>query len=147
MSRLVFPFASLITCAVLTITAATGAARQRDDPEFLYELHCSGCHKRDGSGQGTFIPRLQGQVAQFLHRPGGREFLIQVPGVSQSMLSDKQVAQVTNWALVRFDSENMPVNFEPITEKEVAALRQKPLSDASRVRAKVLAGAGKQHDH
>jgi len=46
--------------------------------------------------------------------------------------------------LVRFDSDNMPVNFKPITEREVASLRQKPLSDASRVRAKVLAGAGAQ---
>jgi cytochrome c553 len=145
MLRFVFPFAALIACSALLMTTSTGAAQQRDDPEFLYELHCSGCHKRDGSGQGVFVPRLQGQVAQFLHKPGGREFLIRVPGVAQSMLSDKQVADVTNWALVRFDSENIPVNFKPITEKEVASLRQKPLSDASRVRAKVLAGVGAQH--
>ena len=144
MIRFVFSFASFLACAAFTISTSTGAAHQRDDPEFLYELHCSGCHKRDGSGQGVFVPRLQGQVAQFLHKPGGREFLIRVPGVSQSMLSDKQVAQVTNWALVRFESDNMPVNFKPITDREVASLRQKPLSDASRVRAKVLAGAGAQ---
>jgi len=145
MIRFTFPCVALIAFIVFTVTTSTVAAPQRDDPEFLYELHCSGCHKRDGSGQGVFVPRLQGQIAQFLHKPGGREFLIQVPGVSQSMLSDKQVAQVTNWALVRFDSENMPANFKPITEKEVASLRQKPLSDASRVRALVLAGAGAPH--
>lgn len=145
MRRFALLCTAVIAFAAFAMTGASGRTPQREDPEFLYDLHCSGCHKRDGSGQGVFVPRLQGQVAKFLHKPGGREFLIQVPGVSQSMLSNKQVATVMNWALVRFDREHMPADFKPITEREAASLRQKPITDSIRVRAEVLAGTGAKH--
>jgi mono/diheme cytochrome c family protein len=125
--------------ALATGGYASGSVTLREDPEFLYDLHCSGCHKQDGSGQGVFVPRLKDEMAVLLRKPGGREYMLQVPGVSQSSLSDADVAKVMNWALSRFDAEHLPSDFKPFTAAEVARFRHAPLSDATRVRAQIMA--------
>ena len=55
-------------------------------------LHCQGCHGPDGSGAPGAVPDFHNQVGKFLLVPGGREYLIRVPGVSQSELNDARVA-------------------------------------------------------
>lgn len=124
--------------ATTIYTSVSVSAPQRRDPAFLYELHCSGCHQRDGSGRGEFVPAMAGEAAVFLNRPGGREFLIRVPGVSQSQLTDQQVAEVMNWLLPHFDPGNMPANFAPYTEAEVHNLRKMPISNPTQFRAVLL---------
>ena len=57
-------------------------------PEVDYALHCMGCHRQDGGGTEGKVPALKGSMGRFLSVPGGREFLVQVPGTSQSALSD-----------------------------------------------------------
>ena len=53
-----------------------------------YMLHCRGCHGPDGAGLPGAAPYFRGQLARFLSVPGGREYLVRVPGTAQSELSD-----------------------------------------------------------
>ena len=69
---------------------------------------------------------------------GGREFLIQVPGTSQSPLSDEDVAAVLNWILDNFSSAELPADFSPYTTAVVARLRYDPLANAGEVRASLI---------
>lgn len=87
-----------------------------------YMLNCRGCHGRDGDGVDGMVPSLVGMDRHF-ESPRGREYLIRVPGVAQSGLSDRRLALLMNWALAQFGSSE----FEPYTEHEVAAWRANPL--------------------
>jgi hypothetical protein len=98
-----------------------------------------GCHRPDGSGSEGTAPSLAGTVAKFLSVPGGREYLGRVPGVATSPLSDKDLAEVLNWMLWRFDSGHIPANFAPYTPEELGTLRTHPLRiEASRMRRDLL---------
>jgi len=103
-----------------------------------YILHCQGCHLADGAGTAEKVPALKNEVGRFLHVPGGREFLIQVPGTSQSALTDTEVAAVLNWILETFSSEQLPTDFVPYTTKEISRFRQPPLANVSAVRTNLM---------
>ena len=100
-----------------------------------YILMCQGCHLEDGAGTPEKVPALKDEVGRFLHVNGGREYLIQVPGTSQSPLTDKETAAVLNWILENFSSSELPADFSPYTGEEVARYRYEPLANASEVRA------------
>jgi hypothetical protein len=98
-------------------------------------LNCQGCHRSDGSGSDATAPGIADTVAKFLLVPGGREYLIRVPGVAASPLSDTDLAEVVNWMLWRFDKDHMPASFQPYTAAEIAPLRARPLRlEASQMR-------------
>ena len=107
-------------------------------PHINYILHCQGCHLPDGAGTAKKVPPLKNEVGRFLHVPGGREFLIQVPGTSQSPLSDAEVAAVLNWILENFSSEQLPADFVPYATEEISRYRLPPLADVSTVRANLM---------
>jgi hypothetical protein len=70
--------------------------------------------------------------------PGGREYLIRVPGTSQSELSDGRVASVLNWLVRTFDAENVPSRFEPFSADEVARVRRPPLVEVETMRQRLV---------
>lgn len=103
-------------------------------------LSCQGCHRADATGTPQTTPTMAGFVAKFLHVPGGREYLVQVPGVATAALSDADLAEVVNWSLVRFDAANVPADFRPYTPAEIGRLRLKPLrAEAMTIRASMVA--------
>ena len=107
-----------------------------------WTLNCQGCHRLDGSGSDATAPGIAGTVAKFLLVPGGREYLIRVPGVATSPLSDADLAEVMNWMLWRFDKEHLPASFQPYTAAELAPLRARPLRlEASQMRSSLLSQA------
>jgi hypothetical protein len=107
-----------------------------------WTLNCQGCHRSDGSGSDATAPGIADTVAKFLLVPGGREYLIRVPGVAASPLSDTDLAEVINWMLWRFDKEHLPASFQPYTAAEIAPLRARPLRlEASQMRSALLSGA------
>jgi mono/diheme cytochrome c family protein len=107
-----------------------------------WTLNCQGCHRPDGSGSGATAPALAGTVAKFLHVRGGREYLARVPGVATSPLSDRDLAEVVNWMLWRFDAAHLPADFAPYTPEEIGTLRAQPLRiEASSLRRRLLAEA------
>ena len=99
-----------------------------------YILHCAGCHGLDGRGVSQAqVPDLR-KMADFLKVPGGREFLIKVPGVMGSALSDAEIAEVTNWMLNDGVRQPTAGRFQPYTEKEVREARLSPLVDVLQTR-------------
>lgn len=103
-----------------------------------YILHCAGCHGMDGRGVSQAqVPDLRA-MADFLKVPGGREFLIKVPGVMGSALSDAEIADVTNWMLIDGVGRSPPRGFQPYTEKEVREARRSPLVDVMQSRQALI---------
>lgn len=103
-------------------------------------LACQGCHRADATGTPQTTPTMAGFVGRFLHVPGGREYLAQVPGVATAALSNDALAEVLNWSLVRFDPAHLPGDFTPYTAAEVGRLRMKPLrTEAAATRASLVA--------
>lgn len=124
--------------AALICLTWNGAAHSAT-PQVNYMMACQGCHLADGSGTPGKVPALKGKIAKFLHVDGGRAFLVQVPGTSQSALSNAETADVLNWILTTMDPEHLPQPFIPFTEEEVTELRKHRPSDISRVRDQLVA--------
>jgi hypothetical protein len=108
------------------------------DPQTDYMLHCRGCHGPDGAGAPGAAPSFRGQVAKFLWVPGGREYLIRVPGTAQSELSDARTAALLNWILHAFSAHEIPPDCAAYTAQEVARHRRPPLTDVVAVRSDLL---------
>lgn len=103
-------------------------------------LQCQGCHRPDATGTTDSTPPLADFVARFLAVPGGREYLARVPGVATAAVSDKDLAELLNWTLYRYDSAHVPADFKPYTAEELGQWRRKPLrTEASSVRASLVA--------
>jgi len=126
--------ALLAAPAVGLLLASTASAGPSTD----YILNCRGCHRPDGSGVAGGAPSFRGQLAKFLWVPGGREYLVRVPGTAQSELSDARVAALLNWMLRDFSAETLPRDFVPFTEQEVTRDRRLPLSDVEAVRRQLV---------
>src|SRR5579864_7040514 len=100
-----------------------GPALAGGSPAELYTLNCWGCHKPRAEGIPGTVPRLADSMANFLRVPGGREYLVEVPGVAASALSNAEIAEVLNWLLVTFNKAEMPLDFKPYTAAEIARYR------------------------
>lgn len=104
---------------------------------YNYSLHCLGCHGMEGLGIND-VPPFPGVLGYFLHIPEGRKFIIQVPGVSHSDLSDSEIAELTNWILKKYSTNELPSNFQEFSVEEVTRYRANPLIDVDRERKKVV---------
>ena len=113
---------------------ASAAPARAETPQVDYMLQCQGCHRADGGDTPGSVPPLRGFVGRFLTVPGGREYLIRVPGSSQSPLDDGELAAVLNWMIERFGPTAVSAAFTPFTAEEVARVRRPPLTDVERVR-------------
>jgi len=128
-----------ISGLALALWCAAVQAEGLTAPQINYMLHCQGCHLPDGAGTPGKVPALKHAAGLFLHVPGGREYLIQVPGTAQSALTDSEVAAVLNWILQNFSKDELPDNFAPYSTEEISRYRRKPLADVSAVRAGLMA--------
>lgn len=107
-----------------------------------YVLHCAGCHGFDGAGSRVGqVPDMR-RMGDFLRVPGGREFIVQVPGVLGSALDDAQVAEVTNWLFDTLAAASRPAVFQPYDAAEVARARARPPVDVT-ARRRQLVEAGR----
>ncbi len=131
--RIGAPAVALLTWALVGVPLAAHADAWVD-----YALHCMGCHRADGSGTGDEIPPLAGTVGSFLRAPGGREYLVRVPGVAQAPLDDAALARLLNWMLREFSPNEVPADFVPYAPEEVGRLRADPLVDVETVRAELI---------
>jgi mono/diheme cytochrome c family protein len=129
------PAATLI--AGLTLALGGTSAATAETPQVLYMLQCQGCHLADGTGAPGSVPSLEG-LERFLAVPGGREYLVRVPGSAQSPLSDLELAAVLNWMLREFGPAEIAATFVPFSADEVAGVRQPPLTDVESVRRDLL---------
>ena len=127
-----FALGALLIAAMATI--AVGA----ESPQNLYTLNCWGCHRANGEGIAGTAPPLR-NAADYLKVPGGRQYLIRVPGVSQSLLNDADTALVMNWIIGNFSPGRVPADFKPFTAEEIHQARaQAHLYDITATRARLL---------
>lgn len=104
-----------------------------------YSRNCQGCHGHLGHSV-TEVPALKGRVGLFTRTPEGRAYLIQVPNVTQAMLSDERLAAMMNWVLEEYSRDQLAPAFQPYTAEEVARLRADRLQSVITRRREVIDG-------
>ena len=103
-----------------------------------YMLNCMGCHLRDGSGVAGKVPSVRESLLALSGSAAGRRYLVQVPGASQSPLSDLELAQVLTWMARNLSAQTVPPDFTDFTAAEVAAYRRSPLVNVRQTRARLV---------
>lgn len=103
-----------------------------------YALHCSACHTAEGGGTPGLVPSLR-ELAPLLALPGGREYLVRVPGVAQAPLSPDRIARLLNWVLAQYSGLAVEPRY---SAEEVEVLRRSPLRDPIGFRAALVAASG-----
>jgi hypothetical protein len=138
-------------CAALVTVAAGAAPQPRSRPaqvalpaaQVAYLTSCGGCHGIEGISAPGSVPTLSGLTGSFMCTQQGREFLIRLPDVALTTLSDRMLTEVMNFVV--FDM-GAPVAggrpARPYTVAEVARLRREPLTDTglTAYRNRVVAG-------
>jgi hypothetical protein len=125
-----------LVLAALLLAGATGVF---GDARTEYVLHCMGCHLADGKGSPPAVPTLTGHVGYYLQVPGGRDYLVQVPGAANAPLSDTALAGVLNWIVGEFALDSAPPEWTPFTGAEVARTRRAGPVDVDRRRHELWA--------
>lgn len=122
---------------------APAVAPLKGGPRSLFVLYCAGCHGMDASGAPLGgVPDMR-RLGEFLRVPGGREYLLKVPGVMGSGLDDAQVAAVTNWLLGTLAAGSVPSWHRPYEAAEVARARAEPLKDVGAHRERLAQAAAR----
>ena len=136
---------SVTSGLLLAVVACTGihaddGGKERADAaaRFDYLLHCSGCHRPDGSGSSPDVPSLRGPLGTLVATPEGRAYIARVPEVAQSPLDDYDLARLLNWMLEEFNPDTLPEGFRPLDGREVGVARRRVLADPLRARAEIL---------
>ena len=115
-----------ISLAVLLLVGLCGAgSAQERSARANYILRCAGCHGMTGEGtvQGG-VPGFPGSVGQIAATETGRTYMMHVPGVVASSLSDTEIAEVMNYVLGTWsDSAQL------YTVEEVRRRRATPIGD------------------
>lgn len=115
----------LVWLVAALLVAGTAVTQAGYTARTNYILHCQGCHGADGvGGIPDEVPPLGNSVGYFLQVPGGRSYLIQVPGIAQAPVSDEELADVLNYILEHYSAAQLPASFRPYTSGEVAEVRR-----------------------
>jgi hypothetical protein len=97
-----------------------------------------GCHTEDGMGLAGQVPPIRLTLAPLLATSAGREYVLRVPGVAQSNLSSRELADVLNWLLRDMSASKAARTIAPVSEAEVARYRREPLLDVQSARARLI---------
>ncbi len=103
-----------------------------------YVMNCRGCHGEGAQGVPGKVPPLAHTLVQFMRSTAGRSYVLRVPGASNSMLSDTQLAAVLNWIAADFGRDQLPESAPPFSVQEVAATRRMPMVSVQATRRQVL---------
>lgn len=121
-----------VGCVLITLFLAWQPLVQASGPERSaqsnYMLRCAGCHGMDGKGVETAgIPPFPGFVDVFFNDAQSRLYLMHVPGVVGSSLTNDEIAEVMNYVVDRWGASGEVVKH--FTPDEVSRLRQQPVKD------------------
>ena len=131
---------------VMALFAAASSAGADDRRAHVnYMLHCQGCHLPATEGMEGKVPPMKEFVGWFLHSQEGREFLIRVPGVSQSALDDAELAELINWILLTHSRGQLPEDFRPFSADEVGQLCGNPEPEPQVTRQRILEHIARSH--
>ncbi|MGV8955333.1 MAG: c-type cytochrome [Cypionkella sp.] len=124
-----------ILAALLLITAPVLAA-ERPAP-VNYILRCVGCHLPDGTGlPSAGIPDFVGKVGAFAGNQDGRAYLLHVPGVLNSGISDHETAELLNYIMDTFAGASV-ADAAPFTADEVTLLKAQKVGNVVAFRRRI----------
>jgi hypothetical protein len=133
--------AAILLCASPALAAP--ALPELTTPQSDYVEHCSGCHGMQGNSAPAEIPVLRDRVGYFMCTREGREYLIRLPNVAYSAITDNQeLADMMNFIVFGLGGQSAPKGTRPFTAAEIAKLRARPLATQSLIaaRAEVVNG-------
>jgi len=123
--------------AMLLATAGLDAAWGYQ-PAVNYQLNCMGCHGADGSGEPGRVPSVRRSLVLLSTLPEGREYIIRVPGVAQSPLSDEETAALLDWMARNLSDIPPRPGFIDYSASEVGRSRRHPLARVRSERERLL---------
>ena len=125
--------------AAALVAAMPVVAAERSAP-VNYVLRCVGCHLQDGTGlPAAGIPDFVEKVGVFGGTETGRRYLLHVPGVINSGLSDKETAALLNYIMDTYAGASMPEAFVPFTADEVGTLKAQDVGNVVAYRREIAA--------
>ncbi len=128
----------LVSATLALSVAGAPWAMALDKARVNYLWHCSGCHQPNGGAvPGTDVPGLK-NIGELLDSAEGRSYIVQVPGVADTPLSDAEIADVLNWIVENFNAETAAAGFSRFTADEVTKARQEQLLDPMRARERLI---------
>ena len=77
-------------------------------------------------------------MGHFMRSAAGRDYVLRVPGVANSALSDERLAEVLNWVAEHFDSDYSAGELRRFTATEVSRSRHRPLVSVLAARREVV---------
>lgn len=153
MARVIGPAAmllSLVSAALLfaNVAAAQPAAapltfapppypREMDLAQSNYVEHCGGCHGIQGDAAPANLPTLRGRVGWFMCTPEARSYLMRLPNVARSRITDNDdLADLLNFMVFSLGGPSTPKGAKPFTGAEVARERQSPFTSVSLIKTR-----------
>jgi hypothetical protein len=110
---------------------------QLTTPESDYVEHCSGCHGMQGDSAPAQVPVLRDRVGFFMCSKEGRDYLIRLPNVAFSAISDNQeLADMMNFVVFGLGGQSTPKGAKPFRAAEVAKLRTQALATQSLIKTR-----------
>ncbi len=106
-----------------------------------YVEHCGGCHGVQGDAAPANLPSLRGRVGWFMCTPETRAYLLRLPNVARSRITDnEELADLLNFMIFGLGGASTPQGTRPFTGAEVASGRANPFTSVSLVetRAKLV---------
>lgn len=97
-----------------------------------------GCHLADGSGEPGRVPSIRRSLALFSTTREGRDYVIRVPGVAQSPLSNDDTAALLNWMIENLSDLGVPPRFVQYSAAEIQRSREHPLAQVEAARARLI---------
>jgi hypothetical protein len=125
----------------LLIMGVSGNAASAYQAAVNYQLNCMGCHLADGSGELGRVPSLRRSMALLSATPAGRDYIIRVPGVAQSPLSDEETAALLNWMARNLSDLAVTASFADFSAAEIRRSRSHPLAQVRETRSRLLNAA------
>jgi hypothetical protein len=106
-------------------------------PQSNYVEHCGGCHGVQGDAAPANLPTLRGRVGWFMCTPEARSYLVRLPNVARSRITDNQdLAELLNFMVFGLGGASVPKGAKPFTATEVERERQSPYNSVSLVKTR-----------
>jgi hypothetical protein len=136
-----WPIVRTLAAATLLLYAGLAQAEpalpRLTTPQSDYVEHCSGCHGMQGNSAPAEIPVLRDRVGYFMCTQEGRDYLIRLPNVAFSAITDNQeLAEMMNFVVFGLGGRSAPRTAKPFSAAEVARLRRDALATQSLVAAR-----------
>jgi hypothetical protein len=126
-----------VIAALLFAAAQSAPLPELTTPQSDYVEYCSGCHGMQGNSAPAEIPVLRDRVGYFMCTKDGRDYLIRLPNVAYSAISDNQeLADMMNFVVFGLGGASAPKGTSPFTAAEVKRLRANALGTQSLIAAR-----------